>query len=118
MLKYAVEVVYRPPNFWVTMFINIFENNLAIIKPQCEEVVCLGDFNVDVLKSDIWSDRITSAMIHILGLQQIVNCPTRTPSTVSLIGMITVKNYNDIKETVETIEVEDISCQDIDFVEV
>lgn len=47
----AVGVVYRPPGSNCRNFINYFENTLTEMYSKFDEVICMGDFNIDM--SDI-----------------------------------------------------------------
>lgn len=96
--QYAVGVAYKPPNYSYTEFINILEVDVSTLLPQFDETFILGDFNIDVLKTDAPASNKLCSMLEALSLTQIVNAPTRIAlNSISLIDLIIVSNnYNSV----------------------
>lgn len=91
---YLVGVVYRPPSYDYNAFLNIFENTVINELPtNFENLFCLGDFNIDQLQLHSTATKAFNNVIDCLGIQQIINEPTRTTaSSVSIIDLILTTN--------------------------
>ena len=70
-------VIYRPPNTDSNLFINKFEDTLANMFSSYDNIICTGDFNIDMLKLD---NNLTNQLLSIVepfNLTQIITEPTR-----------------------------------------
>lgn len=87
--KVAIGVIYRPPSTDIPQFLNEFEDILGKIYPVVDEVICAGDFNIDLLNLN---SKVTDSFTEILEsfkLKQIMDCPTRiSKSTSTLLDLI------------------------------
>lgn len=87
----AVGVVYKPPNQDSNTFLSEFEDELGLISPTVDNIICTGDFNINILNLD---NLIVSNLFSILeafNLKQIIESPTRvTQSVATLIDLIVV----------------------------
>lgn len=85
----ALGVVYKPPSSSYVNFINAFETTVSHILPTVDDIFCLGDFNIDLLKPDTIEARRVTAALDGLGLHQVVNHATRiTEDTATMIDYI------------------------------
>ena len=86
--KIVVGTVYRPPSankFYDDSILNELEKLTAMN----ENVILLGDLNVDCLKSNVSQTNFIGCLEDIFSMTQLVNEPTReTPTSVSLIDVI------------------------------
>lgn len=88
-LKVIIGSVYNPHRRNYQEFLNEFEDPLSFCLPYSENIICLGDFNIDFLKSDDPATLLLCNIIESFDLHQIINQPTRiTDTTVSLIDLI------------------------------
>lgn len=100
---YAFGVAYRPPNISYVDFFGEFENTLANLVPCFENILCMGDFNVDLLKVDNSDTRFVLRFLEGLGLYQLVDQPTRvTQNSATLIDYL-ITNNTDLISRVDVI---------------
>lgn len=84
-------VIYRPPASNLQVFLDTFEETIAAIYTQCDNVVCTGDFNIDLLNANNKATQFKTKLDGI-GLIQIIEEPTRiTQNTFSLIDFFNNK---------------------------
>lgn len=85
----AFGVIYRPPGGYYRNFFDMFENVIATIVPTVDKIICVGDFNVDLLETNTTEARYVVRALESLGLYQIIDQPTRiTDTTESLLDYI------------------------------
>lgn len=90
--KFLVGVIYK--NKYDATFIDNFEDVISLISPDCDQLLCLGDFNINLLNFDNKAKRFLSA-IESYGLYQIITAPTRVSKTsLSLLDLIIVSDKN------------------------
>lgn len=96
--KLIFGAVYRRHEYPYTEFLNSLEDSISLVTPISQEIVCVGDFNIDLLNL---TDSITIKLLSVLdvmGYKQIIEEPTRITKTSSkLIDLILVntdKNIN------------------------
>lgn len=88
--KFLIGVVYK--NKYTIDFLESFEDLLSLISPQYDELVCLGDFNINLLNFDSKHIKFNS-LLESYGLHQLINAPTRiTKNTSSLLDLIIVSD--------------------------
>ncbi|KAK9679747.1 Endonuclease-reverse transcriptase [Popillia japonica] len=93
----TVGVVYRPPSSDTTLFIESFENLLSDIIVDTDEIVILGDFNINLLDLHNKHCSLFHNMCDTLGIKQIINDPTReSASSSSLIDLILLFSRLDV----------------------
>lgn len=51
-MKVCIGVIYRPPNNSAQLIINSFEEVISNMILRYDGVVCVGDFNINMLDSD------------------------------------------------------------------
>lgn len=94
---FVVGNIYRPPGTNLERFLNHFEDGVANYIPLCTELVCGGDFNINLLSLE---DRKTVRFLEAidsLGMKQIVNEPTRlTENSMTLIDLIMIAGDNKV----------------------
>lgn len=93
-VKTMVGVVYRPPgNVNINQFLDEFECNISKNLLMCANLVCLGDFNLNVLNLDsIYIQQFVS-LLHTYNLTQIIDEPTRRGlNSATLIDLILCSN--------------------------
>lgn len=97
----AFGVVYRPQTFYYLNFINKFETTLSTIIPLVDDILCLGDFNIDLLDYNHKATETIYDLLDGLGLKQVVNQPTRiTDKSASLIDYVLSSKEDLISEVV------------------
>lgn len=107
----AVGVFYRPPNTNINQFINDFDNIFSFLCPTVDEVICVGDFNVDFFNIN----NPLSSCFDSYNLTQILNEPTRISNRSStLLDPICVTNKN-IVSSYGTLGADNISDHRIVF---
>lgn len=86
--KYAIGFFYRPPNGDINEFISDFEENISNIVPICDEIICVGDVNINLLDLDNINSIKFLSVLEAFDLNQIINEPTRiTANKMSLIDV-------------------------------
>lgn len=89
----CVGTVYRPPRQNFFEFSDHFETSLSLLVPSSNEIVCMGDFNIDLLND---SSRMASAFMSLVSdycLEQVITQPTRiTQSSSTLLDIILLSN--------------------------
>ncbi|KAK9739618.1 hypothetical protein QE152_g8911 [Popillia japonica] len=88
---FTVGVVYKEQKLDNTVFITSFEDILSRIIIETHELVVLGDFNINLLKTNTKAYDLLKNMCDSLDLVQVVHDPTRiTPTSMSLVELILV----------------------------
>nr|CAI5823660.1 unnamed protein product [Callosobruchus analis] len=86
--KIAIGIFYRPPQGSVTESISMFDDMLALILPEYNDIVLTGDINIDLLKTN----NAVSQCFDAYGLTQVITDPTRvTETTATLIDPLYLK---------------------------
>ena len=116
--KFSIGCIYRSPNYNYNEFINNLEESLISLIPVSDEIICLGDFNVNLL--DLNSPNVLNFynIIDSMGLKQIITTPTRiTSKSLTLIDIILISedlNYSDCGST----SVSDIADHELVYVHI
>ena len=88
-------IVYRPPNTSTDEFFDCLEDVLGNIYSSFDNIVCVGDFNINILNN---SSKLTSQLMHLMdtfNLTQIVDEPTRiTDKSITLIDLVFLNMQN------------------------
>ena len=93
----ALGFVYRPPNMPVTS-LNNYEEILRQIHLNYDNVISLGDWNINML-TNTSEKKIITSMFSLYNLTQLVTKPTRiTSTTETLIDLITVNKPDSVIE--------------------
>ncbi|KAK9719563.1 hypothetical protein QE152_g22579 [Popillia japonica] len=88
-ISFTIGVVYRPPSTSLPAFFESFENLLGSLILDTQEIVILGDFNINLLHPNDSFSLSFSSMCDSLGIKQIINEPTHaTKTSSSLIDFI------------------------------
>lgn len=86
---YAIGILYRPPNCNLTDCIEYLDQSLSLIIPTVDEVICVGDTNVNLFNLD----NALSRCFESYGFTQILSEPTRITNTSgTLLDPIFVSN--------------------------
>lgn len=94
---FYIGVMYRPPNTNVNDFLDSFEDTLSDILPNCDDILCLGDINIDLLNLENHDTIKFSNLLNDLELSQLINDPTRiSVNKLSLIDVIICSGGMDI----------------------
>lgn len=102
---FAFGAFYRPPNTRINSFIADFDNIFSFLCPMVDHVVCMGDFNVNLLNLD----NPLSRCFENYNFVQLINEPTRISSTAStLLDPIFVTD-SEIVSNVGTLSADSIS---------
>ena len=106
---------YRPPNSNPEI-LDFFEIFLQSIDKENKEIIITGDFNIDLMPSDIENSKVKrlKEVLNTYQLSQLINKPTRTTElTKTLLDLIICKT--DDPKTVIT-DVVDIAISDHNLV--
>lgn len=110
----AIGTFYRPPNTNINNFLNDFDEFLSIVCPMVDEVICMGDFNVNLFNIGNPID----SCFQSFNFTQLINEPTRITGTSStLIDPIFVSN-NSIVNNFGTISMDGISDHKMVFCDI
>lgn len=94
----AIGVVYNPHRNSYNTFLESLHNSISIVFPTCDELICTGDFNIDLLDGDSTPAGKFFELCDTFGLTQVVNVPTRvTDTSSSLLDYIVVSDKQLIK---------------------
>lgn len=86
---FALGIVYRPPSQSVVDFLEQFENCINYIAPKFDELICMGDFNINALEDNCSAYIRLRNVLESYGLIQLVNEPTRyAPNKASAIDLV------------------------------
>lgn len=111
----VVGVAYRPPSTSVADFIDDLEMDFSQYLPVCDELFCLGDFNIDVLDLASGSCARFSEMCDAYSIKQIVDKPTRlTRSSATAIDLILTTN-TDLVADWDTMNADNVSDHELIF---
>lgn len=92
--------VYRPPHYNYNVFVDTLDNTLSMIAPQVENIILLGDFNMDFSVNDSLPTIVLSDCMLSFGLSQIIETPTRvTPFSLIIIDLIFVSDKSLISDS-------------------
>ncbi|KAK9747503.1 hypothetical protein QE152_g5270 [Popillia japonica] len=98
--KFGVGTVYNPLQANYREFLDVLENSFIQCHLTTDEVFCLGDFNIDLLKREHPSAIFLNAFLSSIGIKQLIDCPTRlTDSSRSLLDLILVTDDNIIVDS-------------------
>lgn len=98
----AIGVVYNPHRKLYSGFLDSLHNCISIVFPTCDDLICLGDFNMDLLDGDSTPASKFYDLCDTFGLTQVVDVPTRvTDTSSSLLDYIIVSD----KQLIRTVNV-------------
>ena len=100
----TVGVVYRPPSRSVPDAMSELHNQLQSAVSRGKSVFCLGDFNINLLRSDGPGVRSYQSVLSDLNLFQLVTTPTHHHPTDSLIDHI-ITNVPGLESSVTVLPV-------------
>lgn len=95
---YIIGSLYRPPNKNMLDFINIFEDTVTALIPKCDNIICGGDININLL--DLENDKtiLFSESIDLFNFKQVISAPTRvTASSSTLIDVILILSEHNVQ---------------------
>lgn len=76
-------VAYRPPKLNVKIFLDELEITISSCMAVSEHIICLGDFNINLLDAVSPASGLFHALMEVVGLSQLINQPTRISKTSS-----------------------------------
>lgn len=115
--KFAVGVIYKSPSYSNTQFIGELESELSSMLPEYDEIFCLGDFNIDMMRPDSPDYKRMGTMFESLGLTQTIKSPTRsTLTSATLIDLIITSCDDSIIKDSEVVPVDHISDHDLTYI--
>lgn len=89
--KICIGSIYRSPSMSYNDFIDVFESSVAELLPECDQIICMGDFNIDLLSPEKNITKHFTDFLESVGLHQIIDQPTRvTVNSSSLLDLILV----------------------------
>lgn len=90
-------VVYKPPISNCNQFIDNFEDVVSEINELSYPIICVGDFNINMLQNDNHCILLKHSL-EAFGLRQLIDEPTRvTATSSSLIDLVLVSDDVDVK---------------------
>lgn len=92
--KIAVGVVYNPHRRHYRTFLDALLDSVSLIFPTCDELVCVGDLNIDVLDQLSPEARKFETFCDTFGLTQVIDVATRGDG---LIDHVIVSDSNFVK---------------------
>lgn len=95
--KLTIGVAYKPPNVHYSHLISL-DDVLSTVFPMSENIVLLGDLNVDLFKTSSAKANFLRDIFSNYGLEQIIEDTTR-PSSHSLLDIIALTNKTDVIKT-------------------
>lgn len=99
-INYGIGIVYRPPSQNLNQSLKILENSLSDILPLVDNLIVLGDLNINMLNLNC---NATVQLLELLGtynLSQLINEPTRINNISStLIDVILTNNTTLISDS-------------------
>jgi len=99
--NFLVNTTYRPPDsskHLCKLFNELFEKSLITASTLCEEIIVLGDMNVNFLDKSI--NKEFKTIVNNNGFKQLIKNPTRVTNTSStLIDIILSNNEKNIQQT-------------------
>ena len=100
--------IYRPPSADLNLFLNHIEDTIINIYAEYDNIICFGDFNINLLESTRWGEQLESIM-DTFNLKQLVLEPTRLSiHSATLIDLI----FTNMKEEVVQSGVHNIQISD------
>jgi len=97
-------IAYRPPNLPISSIQN-FDDALYNYANNNDDVILLGDFNVNLLKASTPGGDAIRSMCALHDLSQLVRNPTFIcNTTVSLLDLVMVRNCEQVKLIEQTIQ--------------
>ncbi|XP_060530471.1 uncharacterized protein LOC132704477 [Cylas formicarius] len=97
---FMVGTVYRPPNTNVSQFFNTLEESLFNIYSDYDNLICFGDFNINMLNLDTDLGTRLTSVFSTFNIDQYEQEPTRIAlNSMSLLDLIftNVKNVSDVR---------------------
>ncbi|XP_031331265.1 uncharacterized protein LOC116181009 isoform X1 [Photinus pyralis] len=82
-IQLALGILYRRQEFGCDVFLSELENSVVSVLPITDEIVCLGDFNINMLNLNNRDTLKYTTMIDFFSLKQIIQEPTRVTRTTS-----------------------------------
>lgn len=90
----GIGVIYRPPRFNAIQSLNILESSVSDIIPLCDELLVMGDLNINLLKQNNVTDAFDS-FLNTFNLSQVVREPTRCLAEASsLLDVVMLSDDN------------------------
>lgn len=71
-ISFVTAVVYKPPHMPYKLFIDALETSLTHALSYCEDVICLGDVNVNFLDANLPSVKYFGSMLSSIGIKQLI----------------------------------------------
>nr|CAH7733641.1 unnamed protein product [Callosobruchus chinensis] len=109
---FVIGVVYKPPLVNYKHFIDSLETSLTIAAAYSENIICIGDVNVNFLDNNCLPTIYFNSMLNSLEMSQMITEPTRiTLQSESLIDVL-LSNCNTLVETtfVDSVSFSDHDC--------
>nr|CAH7762042.1 unnamed protein product [Callosobruchus chinensis] len=98
--NFVLGVAYKPPTVNYKYFIDSLEVSFTIASTHSENILFLGDVNINFLSADSVATKYFNSMLTSLGLNQLVSEPTHiTDHSTSLIDIVLTNKVNFIDST-------------------
>jgi len=97
-------VIYRPPALPLSCFQSV-EQSLFNFASDCDDVILIGDFNINLLKPSVPGGKIVNNLCTVHDLKQLVTSPTYICSNAnSLLDLVMVRESANVKYIEQTIQ--------------
>ena len=82
-------IIYRPPNSDLTQFFNLLEDSLSNIYSEFDNIICVGDFNINMLNLNTVTGSRLESVFSTFNMEQLIKEPTRVAlNSVTLLDLI------------------------------
>lgn len=106
---YGLGVVYRSPTINVNSAIQTLESSVTYLLPQVDELICVGDLNINQYNINGTDMKKFSSMLDACGLLQVVQEPTRVTSISETLIDIVLTTESTLVSDINVVDVETIS---------
>ena len=114
--SFGIGVIYRPPRSTITTTIEILENSITNILPTVDNIIVMGDFNLNFFDVDNSNVNKLCRVMDSFGLSQTINEPTRIGNrNFSLIDQIFVSSELSVTDS-GTLDAGVISDHNLTFI--
>ncbi|VEN64491.1 unnamed protein product [Callosobruchus maculatus] len=108
-------ILYRPPASSITDALDALNNSLSNIIPISDEVVIMGDLNIDLCKINNYTDLFNSTL-EAFDLNQVVIEPTRCcGKSSSLLDVIALTNIDDLVGPVTHVDLHEVTDHQLTY---
>lgn len=84
-----IGIIYRPPNSNFSQFLNYVEDTLSNIYSEYDNIICMGDFNINMIESCSNNSKNLESVFSSFNMSQLIKEPTHVSTySMSLIDLL------------------------------